>query len=74
MTPSPHRALRSGGQVGPGTNHETVVIDALIEAEIAGLIDQGRWDADMADEARSKEVLQAISDRWDEVAAFVEDN
>lgn len=52
---------------------EPTVIDRLIEDEIGSLIDQDAWDQAIAEEARSKEVLRAISDRWDDVAAFVSD-
>jgi len=47
---------------------EPTVIDRLIEGELEGLIDRERWDASMAEEERSKGILQAISERWEEVA------
>lgn len=52
---------------------EPTVIDRLIEDKIESVVDRAAWDDAMAEEARSKEVLRAISDRWDDVAAFVRD-
>lgn len=47
---------------------EPTVIDRLIEDEIETLVDRDAWDAAVAEEDRSKAVIRAISERWDEVA------
>lgn len=47
---------------------EPTVIDQLIEAEVGDLLDLDAWEAAMAEEDRSKSVLRAISERWDDVA------
>lgn len=47
------------------------VIDRLIRTNIEQLIDRKRWNASKAQEEENKAKLQAVSDRWDDVAEFV---
>jgi hypothetical protein len=47
---------------------EPQVIDVLIETEVNGLVNREAWDASLAREEDRKAVLQAISNRYDDVA------
>lgn len=48
------------------------VIQQLVRDEIEGLIDQAEWDGAKEAEQTSKDLLQATSDRWEEVVDFLE--
>lgn len=50
---------------------DPTVIDALIDREIQGMIDIEQWDAAKEREEERKEKLQAVSDRWNDVARYV---
>lgn len=50
---------------------EPAVIDQLIQSESAPLIDLDLMDERRAIEDEEKEILQATSDRWEEVKAFL---
>jgi len=47
-------------------------IDGIIDREISSLIDTSLWDAAKAEEQRNKDVLGGISDRWDDVVDFIQ--
>jgi hypothetical protein len=46
----------------------------LIRAEIETLIDRAEWDARKAEEDEATEKVRAVADRWDEVAAWLDEN
>lgn len=50
---------------------EPTVIDALIEDEITQLVDQVAWDEAAAAEETNKGTLTTVSDRWEEIEAFL---
>ena len=52
---------------------EPDVLARLVRDEVAKLQDAKRWKATAAHEARQRKLLQAVSDRWDEVADMVEE-
>lgn len=49
---------------------EPTVIDGLIEFELESLLDRAQWEATAETEDRNRELLQAVSDRWDDVVEF----
>lgn len=51
---------------------EPTVIDRLIADEIERVLDREAWDEALAEEERNKATLEQVSERWDEVQAFVE--
>jgi hypothetical protein len=53
---------------------EPTVIDELIDTEIANEVDTNAWDQALEEEEGAKEVLTAISNRYDEVKDFLENN
>jgi len=50
---------------------EPSVIAALIRDHVTGEFDPDKWEEALAEENTAKAQLQAVSDRWDEVADFV---
>lgn len=42
-------------------------IDGLIDAEIAGLVDDDLWNEAKAEEERNRSILRAVHEQWDEV-------
>ena len=50
---------------------DPTVIDALINTQIVGIIDEKKWNAARKHEELGREQLQAVSDRWDDVSEYV---
>jgi hypothetical protein len=49
------------------------MIEELIGAELASIINRPLWDAAMVDELGQRSTLEAVSARWDDVAEFISD-
>jgi hypothetical protein len=47
------------------------VLDTLIQERIQSLIEMGQWDRDKEQQEENRRVLQAVSDRWEEVVELV---
>jgi len=52
---------------------DPATLDDLIETEITAHLDRELWDRTVDAEATGRDTLAAISDRWYDVAAFLED-
>jgi hypothetical protein len=52
---------------------DPATLDTLIEDEIFRHRDVGQWDSSTRSMEREKELLAAVSNRWDEVAALVDE-
>ncbi|WP_433465733.1 hypothetical protein [Spirillospora sp. CA-128828] len=70
---------RSGGYISTyGTSSweldalDPTTLDALIDAEISRWRDDTQWQADTAVMERERGLLEAVSQRWDEVRHFIE--
>lgn len=50
---------------------EPTVIDALIQDALSGLIDEEAWEEAMYQESLRVQTLKNVSDRWEEVTAFL---
>jgi hypothetical protein len=46
-------------------------IDALIEAEIAGVVDQAGWNSAMARERASADLIGQVAERWSDIREFL---
>ena len=53
---------------------EPSMIDKLIRDEILTLRDEDKWEEAAEEEAEHRAALQAVSDQWENVQAFVEEN
>jgi hypothetical protein len=50
---------------------DPTVIDALIEAEIDGVVDQAGWNSAMARERASADLIGQVAERWSDIREFL---
>jgi hypothetical protein len=81
--PPPNPAKESDSRAGPYIEQygessweldalDPALIDTLIDAEIAAVIDRPAWEEALAAEDASRAILARAADRWDDVAEFLE--
>lgn len=51
---------------------DPTTLGTLIERHILARRDQAQWDADTAAMQRQRQLLAAVSERWDDVTAMIE--
>jgi hypothetical protein len=51
---------------------DPATLGALIAQHIGGIVDDGRYQATAAEEARHRRLLDAASDRWDEIVTMLD--